>query len=80
MGRYPLDVLHQGRRIAEYGVVDPLDDIANRGSALIEDRTVGVVDVPAAIGFPPGEVPRYLEGVGNLAQVVLHRPFHSLSG
>src|ERR1017187_8556626 len=50
MRRDPLDVFHQGDRLLEDVVIDPLQDVAMRYPSHIEEDFVSVVDMAAAVG------------------------------
>ena len=50
------DILHQLDRIAEYGGVDPLKNIADPAARLVERHGKRIVDVPAAVRLCRNEI------------------------
>ena len=70
VGRDAGDVFHQGGRILEDVMVDPLVDVADPHPRLVVPGTVGVVDVPGAVGLGINEIGPHVEEGGDVSDVV----------
>ena len=62
-----LDVLHEGRHVAEHVMINPLKNVAEGRSGLLAVDDKGVVDQPVAVGLAVDEVRLEVEGSGNLS-------------
>src|ERR1041385_5307971 len=43
------NILHQSHRLLKHVMIDPLEDVANWGAALVEFGRIGIIDMTAAI-------------------------------
>ena len=81
MTRHPLDVLHKLYRVLKNMLVDPLQDIAPRPTALSESSGVCIVDVPRPVRSSIQKIAVKLEMFDDFSQAELYLIFcHNLSG
>jgi hypothetical protein len=68
MACYTLNILHQGNWMFKYVMVDVLKDVADWSATLVEFGTIGIINMPAAIGSRSDELTINAKCTENRAQ------------